>query len=167
MSITLGNSKIGKKFTWTWSIPPGLNGTCPGESSECGPNCYAKKGFLGCAPAVVKTQKINYEMSKTPYFADWMTLEIKKAKAKLFRIHVAGDFYDIEYTKKWLKIVQECRETTFYAYTRSWCIDEIRPWLNKLAEKTNFRMWFSCDRSMKEPFRSKNVRLAYMQVEKE
>jgi len=163
MAITLGNTKIGNKFTWTWSMPPGSNGTCPGESDDCRVHCYAKKGFLGCMPSATKEQ--NYEYSTSEHFTSWMILELRRVQAKLFRIHVVGDFYNAAYIKKWIAIVRACPSTRFYAYTRSWVIPALRPLLMQLAKLPNFRLWWSCDRSMPRPKPPKGVRLAYMQVE--
>lgn len=166
MILQKGNSKLGTKLIYTFSMRPGVAYTCPGESSECSKWCYAKKGFLGAMPAALNKQDQNYQLSKSDKFVKEIVAEIKNRKIKVVRIHVVGDFYDNDYINKWIEIIKECKETKFFAFTRSWNVANLRKTVVKLSKLSNLRMWWSVDRSMPQPKNiPKKTRLAYMQVE--
>ena len=40
-------------------------------------------------------------------------------KKKIIRIHVSGDFFNINYLKAWILVAQRNPNLTFYAYTKS------------------------------------------------
>ena len=46
-------------------------------------------------------------------------LESMPKNAGVVRIHVAGDFFNREYFKAWVKVAKERPEILFYAYTKS------------------------------------------------
>jgi hypothetical protein len=48
-----------------------------------------------------------------------------------FRIHVSGDFFHVDYIRKWIEICKRRPDVTFYAYTRSW--RDLDLYLNILA----------------------------------
>lgn len=145
--IVAGNTKLGRSV-WTWSIPAAT--TCPGASEACLSVCYARRGFM-VMPSVSRAHHRNWELSKQDDFADLMVAEIIKRRAKLLRIHVAGDFYSAEYLVKWLDIIRRCPATLFYAYTRSWTQPTIAPDIQTLAREANVKLWLSFDHSMPVP----------------
>ena len=63
-------------------------------------------------------------MSKTEYFISVISGEISALSYKhpdkdiYVRIHDTGDFYDVEYTRKWFKIAELNPSVKFYAYTK-------------------------------------------------
>jgi hypothetical protein len=142
MLLINGNTKLGKGI-WQFSLPAGL--TCPGLTTICSQLCYAKHGHY-FNPNIAIQLRRRYDATLLADFAPDMIEEIHKRNAELVRIHVAGDFYNVPYLEKWWWIVEKCPETTFFAYTRSWRVPEIRPYLFAFANQCeNLRLWFSCD----------------------
>lgn len=155
-----GNGKLGPGV-WTWSIPP--VSTCPGRSTECSRLCYARGGYFAM-PSVLTAYRKNLRRSRSPNFPALVRAELLANAVQTLRIHVSGDFYDADYTDKWLKIVRQNRRVRFFAYTRSWRDPEIYPKLLLLAKEPNMQLWFSWDKSMPYPPRVRGVKIAYMSV---
>lgn len=156
--ISKGNSKMGKMMIF--SIPAG--DTCPGRSELCFEKCYARKGRF-VQGNVKRAYDKNLKASKRLDFVEIVTNEINRRNEKIFRIHTAGDFYDAEYTRKWLDISRNCPDVVFYCYTRSWRIDSIRKVLIQFKNQPNVRVWFSIDKETGFPERRyKGIRYAYM-----
>jgi hypothetical protein len=161
--LSKGNSKLGRSI-WCFSIPAGAS--CPGKSDLCSERCYAQKGFF-VMPSVRKSQQTNWEASRMKDFPERMIEEIRKKKCAIVRIHVAGDLYSAEYTKKWHKIVKACPDVRFFIYTRSWRIPKIREAIDAFVKDCpNLRMWFSVDAEIAPELKNvpKRVRRAYMTV---
>jgi hypothetical protein len=157
-----GNSKLGKKI-WTFSIPAG--GSCPGKTDACSKECYAADGFF-LMPNVVRSLNKNWDETRQPDFVDNAINHLKKVKAKVCRVHVAGDLYDKEYAEKWLTIFKNVPDCRFFIYTRSWRIADIRPVITKMSRCKNVKMWWSVDKDTGKPKRlPQRTRLAYMQVD--
>ena len=81
-------------------------------------------------PDCFPSRQRHFEMSKKADFVDRMIFTIQseldrpknKNKKVVFRIHESGDFYNMEYTKKWLEIMNHFKENknlVFVAYTKS------------------------------------------------
>jgi hypothetical protein len=157
--INQGNQKLGRSI-WTFSLPAVT--TCPGASDACKSACYARKGnFL--RPNVRDSLLRNYELSKTPNFIGLVAAHLAAHRAKIVRLHPSGDFYSAGYVRRWASIARMCRDTLFYAYTRSWRVPSVRPAVADLARMPNVRVWYSIDRDTglpKGPPRP--VRLAYL-----
>lgn len=163
--ITPGNKKLGNSI-YAWSITPGHGASCPGETKTCGSLCYAKSGLF-MMPSPQALHAVNFKKSKEQGFAKWMNAQLIAFRAKVLRIHVAGDFYSDVYLDKWLQIVQRNSRVKFFAYTRSWqpdaFIDENR--LLALAALPNMQLWYSADRDTGRPPIRPNVRVAYMAID--
>lgn len=158
MSFQQGNTKLGLLF-WTWSIP--ADETCPGKTTLCQAKCYAKTGFFRM-PNVAHAHRRSYELAQSEHFVPWASSELKRIFARYVRIHVAGDFFDAEYTRKWLLIVKQNPNCRFYTYTRSWRDPEILQVLREFARQHNVYLWLSCDRETGAPPRVAKTRRAYM-----
>ncbi len=159
--LVRGNSKIGREI-WQWSIPAGS--TCPGRTELCDERCYAQKGFF-TMPNVKSSLQERLRASRRNDFETEMIAEIKKITARVIRIHVAGDYYSLDYIDKWHNIVKACRDVTFFTYTRSWRVPELRRGLTKFAGNPNLRLWYSIDQETGLPGNvPSGVRLAYMSV---
>jgi len=160
-----GNQKLGSVANW--SICAGT--TCPGKTELCARHCYCKKGNFR-RPNVKSAHMDNtLEAAKIALgCCTDMIQEIRQKKVEVVRIHVSGDFYSAPYIRGWIKIAQECPETTFYAFTRSWRKTRMLKALTELAEMPNVHMWWSVDAETHEldgaPPKLKGVRVAYMQV---
>lgn len=155
------NSKLGP-LIHSWSIPADRH-TCPGASGLCRARCYAKRGFFRTG-GVDRAYTRNYEYSLTDQFVDWMLNELTYRMVNTVRIHVAGDFYSIEYIDKWINIIESAKRCTFFAYTRSWRKDEMLPALIRLSKLPNMELWWSIDRETGPAPTIRGVRRAYMAI---
>ena len=158
-----GNSKLGP-LIYQWSIKAGKKHSCPGESGLCASRCYAKAGFY-CMPANEKGMLRNFEFTKNPNFRKWLIAQMKIIQPRVFRIHVSGDFYSPEYLDTWLDVVRQNPRTSFFAYTRSWRVDELFPQLLTLSQLPNADLWFSVDRETGQAPLVPGVRRAYMAID--
>lgn len=160
------NTKLGR-LIHSWSITAGdvrMGGTCPGESAICSQLCYAARGFF-VMPTVARTHARNRDFSRTPDFVDWMVSALVTALVRIFRVHVAGDFYNAEYVDKWCEIVSRSRRTEFFAYTRSWRDEEILPGLIRLSRFPNMNLWFSQDRQTGDAPLVRGIRRCYLAID--
>jgi len=107
----------------------------------------------------------NYLWSLSPDWVPTIVENIRARNDKVFRLHVSGDFYSVDYINSWREIAQSCPDTSFYTYTRSWRKPILLPALLDLASEPNFYMWFSCDRDTGVPDDYDNVRTAYMSLD--
>lgn len=116
-------------------------------------------------PSVQKSLWSHFEASKRPNFVNAMVGEVLKAKAEVVRIHVAGDYYDVPYLRKWHAIVKACPATVFFTYTRSWTVQKFEKPLTEFATLKNLRLWYSVDQETGNPTKlPKRVKTAYMSV---
>ena len=90
---------------------------CP-FAKDCIKYCYAQKGNYRY-PSVIKGLNNRYELSKTADFVPMMNATITLERPTHIRIHDSGDFYSIEYLKKWVQIANDNKDVIFYAYTKS------------------------------------------------
>lgn len=160
--LSAGNHKLG--LISNFSLEAGK--TCPGKTPTCSDVCYAKKGFF-VMQSVRETHERRWEQAKAADFEDKMVEEITSKGIQLVRIHASGDFKTMAYTRKWYNIMCRCKNTTFFLYTRSWRVEEIRVVLWSISRLANVRLWFSCDKDTGIPPRWRNIRLAYMSVSDE
>ena len=147
----------------SWSVPAGKEWSCPGESEICGIRCYTRRGFFRMQN-VKESYARNFEFASNSEFVPWAVAAIQAAFSQVVRIHVSGDFKDVEYTRKWQKIVAALPDVTFFAYTRSWRIEEILPELLHLHSYPNMRLWWSVDRATGPAPRIQGIRHAYMAI---
>lgn len=130
MSLLVQNRKMQKTSgagirVYNWTIRAGLSCPYAGECNKPG-NCYAQSGAYQF-PAVRAKHTANLELTKTEFFVPAMIAEIrralltctKKGMGLVIRIHDAGDFYSMEYLLKWIAIIMEFPNVTFYCYTKS------------------------------------------------
>lgn len=111
--------KTGTKIL-NWGIPAcqsqcGLV-TCP-NAGACKIGCYAKEGgYIFSNVSAIFEKRL--ELTQAKAFVPTIVDEIKRRKPDAIRIHDSGDFYNAEYTFRWLLIIQRCPEVNFYAYTK-------------------------------------------------
>lgn len=117
------NSKIKKSSgakTYNWGIPAykSANGfsTCP-NAAACAKGCYATQGAY-LFSNVAKVFEARLKLSLSPRFESIIIAEIQRRNIQRVRIHDSGDFYSLEYTEKWLRIIKAHPLTEFYAYTK-------------------------------------------------
>jgi len=122
------SSKSGKAvFNWTIPAFKALDGTitCP-NASKCIKGCYAKQGtYVWNTTQRAHNNKL--QLTKHVDFVDIMTnainvkLKNKNNKSIVIRIHDAGDFYSLDYTLSWFRIMNNFKNelrVKFYAYTK-------------------------------------------------
>ena len=124
--VSRGNAKLKKTEKLNnatvigFDLPAGL--TCP-YAGECKKICYAKKGNYQF-PSKKDACKDNLIASQQDDFIQRMVATINGIKANnekplYVRVHASGDFYSLEYARKWAEIARQCPSVTFYAYTKS------------------------------------------------
>lgn len=87
----------------------------------------------------------NEEFSRDAEFVDWMNAQLVAQSVEILRLHVSGDFYDSEYTEKWLSVIRRNRGVRFFGYTHSWSAPDVEPVLRRLARQPNLKLWYSID----------------------
>lgn len=160
MYLVRGNSKLGED-AWTWSIPAGS--TCPGKTAACASVCYAADGFFKMASVKAAMAK-REEFRRSDEFVDSILKQIEKNKITLLRIHVAGDYDSVAYTRRWVEIMKAVPHVTAWTYTRSWRVPRLRNDIRKLAALPNVNFFLSCDRDTGAPPKWKNFKRAYMSL---
>lgn len=129
MNVSRGNKKLvsnDETLFLIWNLP--AIKTCPYATEHCKAACYARKAervYPDCLPSREK----NFSDSMQSDFTENMIYTIesalkndRKQRKIVFRIHESGDFYNREYTKKWLAIMrhfEKNRKVVFIAYTKS------------------------------------------------
>lgn len=157
-----GNYKLGRKIR-TWSLPAML--TCPGRTETCSARCYAMKGRMAGRQSAYQA---NWDFARTRAFTAWLIGEIVRGKIATVRIHVSGDFFNVAYTRAWLRAMRECCDTQFYLYTRSWREPKYAEVFTQMAALPNVSVWYSVDRDSGTPeVIPRNVRVAYLAVDDE
>lgn len=158
--LSEGTTKLGKSILG-WSVP--AISTCPGKSSVCSRYCYATHGRF-VTERVKKLMDWRYEQSKRKDFAEQMAGEIFRRGVLVCRVHVSGDFYSPSYTQKWIEIAARSKAVRFFAYSRSWRIEKIRPLLYAFGALPNVRLWLSADSDTGQPVDvPEGIRVAWLQ----
>lgn len=111
--FTLGNGKMGPiPF---FSLPPVV--TCPGHTNFCVRWCYAVFEIANWRAYV--REAASYHLSKRKDFADVVDRYLRLLPHRVIRLHVSGDFYDVEYLNKWAAAAERHGDKVFYTYTKS------------------------------------------------
>ena len=124
-----GNKKLKNNETtrfMIWNLPSVI--TCPYRTALCEKSCYAQKAER-VYPQVLPSRERNLEESKQEDFVENMIFTIEKhlvskafqGKKTVFRIHESGDFYNINYARKWVEIAKHFendKRIIFLAYTK-------------------------------------------------
>ena len=125
-----GNKKLvntDKVRFMIWNLP--VIKTCPFRTAHCEGKCYARKAEK-CYPTCLPSRESNYQETLKDDFVENMIYTIEKklsgrgfrGKLAVFRIHESGDFYSLEYTRKWIEIAKHFeydKRIVFTAYTKS------------------------------------------------
>ena len=125
--ISEGNRKLKRNdnsYFLIWSLPSQI--TCPYATALCKASCYAKKAER-IYPQVLPCRQRNLEEThKKSFVADmvqaityYINLPKNRNKQAYFRIHEAGDFYNLAYVYKWIEIAEQLPNVIFTAYTKS------------------------------------------------
>lgn len=114
--LTSGNKKLDRSVG-IFSLPAVV--TCP-NCSDCKASCYALAEETRWQNVYARRAD-NYALSHTSIFPELMIGEIKRKGFKIVRIHESGDFYNLEYLSKWIKIARSLPDVKFYGYSK--CFD--------------------------------------------
>lgn len=115
----------------------GEHGTCPGASPECLDICYAIRPVI--EDGIVKQMWLNNRVDDVPPIPE---------DAKLVRLHISGDFDTIAYCVSWIQRLTERPDVKCWAYTKSWRVPALLPYLEQLRALPNVNLFGSVDRSM-------------------
>ena len=148
--LTRGNHKLGTRRIWSFSLPSGPGGTCPGMTPACAADCYAIN-LARYRPAAARAYRRNLTRARRRDFVRRVRAFLIAHVVRVVRMHVGGDFYSARYARKWLRIMRRSPRVTFYFYTRSWQIGALRAVLDRMAALPNCAAWFSCDRDTGVP----------------
>lgn len=108
-------------------------GTCPGSTDECERICYAKR--MGGLARYTHERNGGDIVPAIP------------ADCQILRIHVSGDFDTVEYISNWIYRLEQRPDVTAWAYTRSWRVYSLLPWLEILRKLPNMQLFASMDKS--------------------
>ena len=153
------NPETGEKFRYAqYNTRPIID--CPFASEGCKAVCYACKGNHNF-PDVKESRKRSYEESKRPDFSESIiyTMQVEKQSKRysnaimLVRPHEAGEFYSLQYLKKWVKIWAagiDDLTTQMYAYTKAFLFflmlsEEEKRIVNKAMENGTLAIDLSLD----------------------
>jgi hypothetical protein len=124
-------SSQGDTALYNWTIPAfkSQDGTitCP-NASKCAIGCYAKQGSYVWTNTM-KSHQNKLDLTRHSDFVPIMVQAIeaklktnkRKSKKTLIRIHDAGDFYSLDYTLSWFRVMNTLKNESslsFYAYTK-------------------------------------------------
>lgn len=124
----------------TWSLPSRI--TCPYATEMCKKKCFAKKNetFRTVRDSrnrnLAETYKESFVRDIIKHFEYHLQRPKSKDKLIIVRIHTSGDFYNIDYFKKWLEVVayfKDNKNIMFQAYTKSMPI--IKSYLENTSSK--------------------------------
>ena len=110
----------------TWSLPS--QKTCPYATALCKKKCFAKKNET--FKTVMASRESNLDETQKETFINDMITHLEyhlqrpsiKNKKVFVRIHTSGDFYNLDYFKKWIIIADHFADNNnilFQAYTKS------------------------------------------------
>ena len=122
-----------------WNLP--AISTCPYATELCKKHCFAANQENGYNPRIISSRSNAYRESLKPQFANDMIqyiewyLQKKKVQGKtcFLRIHGTGDFYSLDYFKKWIEITNHFKNDdriVFQCYTKS------MPFLKEILKET-------------------------------
>ena len=132
---------------------------CPFRSAGCEKVCYATKGNH-VFPSVKKSRSRSHEESKRDDFPLRMEYTIRyhmntkryKGNVMIIRIHESGDFYSVQYLRKWLEIWKnlEGESVLFVFYTKSFPFflmlnDDEKSIINRMMKNGQLSMNLSID----------------------
>jgi hypothetical protein len=142
LTFSKGNAKLGSHI-YTFSLPAGH--TCIGAKDclakanrETGKLEHGKHSQFQCFAATAENIFPNVRISRWHNYDTLKSLDtaamvklIQKSlptKANYIRIHVSGDFFNLNYFDAWILIARANPSRTFYAYTKA-----IPFWIKRLG----------------------------------
>ncbi len=133
--ISKGNMKVKANI---FSLP---NKTTCKLGLECHDYCYASKAAM-MYEATRAARARNYVASQSPTFTADVIEILKTRRNKVVRVHESGDFYSIDYIRRWYLIAKMLPNYTFYAYTKR---DDLFSQIPPHWKPENFTLIYSLD----------------------
>jgi hypothetical protein len=121
-------SSQGDTIIFNWGIPAFMSQsgikTCP-KAKHCVAGCYARSGTYRFSNVAAKYEA-RLDLALSTQFEPVMQSEIDEArrislkqnKKCLIRIHDSGDFFNLDYTLNWFRLIRLNPDIQFYAYTK-------------------------------------------------
>ena len=150
---------------------------CPFRSAGCESVCYATKGNHQF-PSVKDSRFRSYEVSKADNFSERIEYTVRyhmstkryKGNVMIVRIHESGDFYSLQYLRKWVATWKSFRNDSgivFVLYTKSFpfflmLTEEEKDVIRSMMESGKLAINLSLDDTT-----TKRQRLAYLEMLKE
>jgi Gene product 88 len=150
-----GNRKTGEsgrffKRVFVWNLP--AVATCPGSSHWCLHNCYNGDRRVTVFPVNEWRENWAWFLGSPNLLKDVIVEQLRSSpQPNAVRIHSSGDFFSIEYIQFWLEIASAAPLTSFWAYTRSWTMPDLVPYLETLRNQPNVELFASWDSTMPAP----------------
>jgi hypothetical protein len=113
VSVSTGNEKL-------YDVPNvSLDFSTCRKNAPCAKECYAKNAYRRFA----KTRDAWRENTRAargdmPFFFECVGDALLRTGARMFRVHVAGDFFSLDYMRAWYAFAREHGETRFLAFTK-------------------------------------------------
>ena len=150
--LSLGNAKTGTSgrhydSVFIWNMPPFV--TCPGCSAWCYSHCYNADKRSNVYPIQKWCENWWIYLNRQNELKARIKLQLDQAQGRVaVRIHSSGDFFSNEYINFWIDIISEYPEVKFWAYTRSWAVDNLKGEIERLHELQNMSLYASYDATM-------------------
>lgn len=151
-----GNSKTGNNGSvfekiFVWNLPPVI--TCPGISDWCRQNCYNADNRYEKFPIFKWCENLWWVLNDKEKLCEKISLQLKDCKKRkaAVRIHSSGDFFSKDYIAFWKDIIRKNPNIYFWAYTRSWAVDELVDDIIGLNVLDNMNLILSWDETMVHP----------------
>lgn len=152
IGISTGNAKTGasgKHFdsVFVWNLPPFV--TCPGCSEWCFSHCYNADERSEVYPIQRWRENWWTFLNAPQQLEARINTQLSEAPGRVaVRIHSSGDFFSTEYIHFWLRIISNHPEVKFWAYTRSWAVEELKRGMQLLYGLPNMSLFASYDTTM-------------------
>jgi hypothetical protein len=154
-SLELGNRKTGKssrhfEAVYVWNLP--AVATCPGASRWCLQHCYNADDREAVFPVNLWVRNWAWCLHRPAQLAAAVSKQLNAHRGSTaIRVHSSGDFYSNDYVDLWIGIANSSPRASFWAYTRSWAVPDLRSKLEELRSLNNFELFASWDQTMGEP----------------
>ena len=138
--VSRWNTKMGT--VPSFSLP--VLKTCPGKTEFCSRLCYGLNGRFA-QPQMKKILQSNLVATNQAHFVQRIVHEIQKTRTEVFRLHVVGDFYSVEYVERWIEIADRLPGVKFFGSTRSWRVPGLRDAVTRFRDLPNVYLRASID----------------------
>lgn len=157
-----GNTKVGRSGSiyrtgFVWNLP--AHASCPGASAWCRTCCYNADPRTNIFPVDDWLENWAWLEYEPTALGNRISQQLDEASPPIaVRVHSSGDFFSPDYISFWISIAKRQPNVHFWAYTRSWVVEELLPKLGQLRVLPNFELFASIDDTMPTP--PKDWRLA-------